>query len=380
MTGWWRAAWAVARNDLRSWLRSPWAIAAAVVPPLGMAAFVWVLTLAVGKQPVALVVQGTGPATQRIVALFRDDLEAYSLRQMTAPDAAQAMRDQRVAGIVTVPTDFDAAVIHGGATIRLDLNNVNLDLSDDLRRTVARTAGSFEAPILGTDAGDPFAQFAGPDPYLVTFQEHLRRGTTVSLLSYDVIPVLILAVLNIGMLGTALLCVREFENKTAKLLLLAPARRDAIVGGKLLGGVLATLSVVGPLVALAAWQHVIRPPQGHWLPLLALLAAVTVMSAGLGLLLGVALRKGRLVTMLGLNAAIVLFFLGGGFTTIAFLPGWLQTLSRLLPTSYAIDGLRQALFYPDLLGFGRDLLFLCGSALLAVVLGMIALSRGWQRT
>jgi ABC-2 type transport system permease protein len=379
MSGALRVIWAVACADLRAWLRSPWAIAAALVPPLGLAAFVWVLTLAVGRQPVALVVQGDGAQTRRIVELFKDDAEAYALKQMSADQAQRELATQQVAAIVTIPADFDTALFKGNATVRLDLNNVNLDLADDLRRTVTRTVGEVQAPILGTDAGDPFAQFAGPDPYLVTFQEHLLRRTTVGFEQYQVIPVLILAVLNIGVLGTALLCVREFEGKTAKLLLLSPASRSAIAAGKLLGGLLATAAVVAPLVVVSAWRGIVAPPPGHWPSLIALLAAVGAMSAGLGLLLGVAMRRGRLVTMVGLNAAIALFFLGGGFTTVAFLPDWIQAISRLLPSSYAIDGLRQTLFYPDLLGVGRDLLMLGGCALASIVLGTVALSRGWRR-
>jgi len=55
-----RPAWAVARHDLAVWRRTPWAVAAALVPPMGMALLVAVLTWSVAKQPVALVVQGAG--------------------------------------------------------------------------------------------------------------------------------------------------------------------------------------------------------------------------------------------------------------------------------------------------------------------------------
>ncbi|HVM67244.1 MAG TPA: hypothetical protein VMU14_20410, partial [Acidimicrobiales bacterium] len=53
--------WAIARLDFRIWCRTPWAIAAAAVPALGMALLITVLTWSVTRQPVALVVQGTGP-------------------------------------------------------------------------------------------------------------------------------------------------------------------------------------------------------------------------------------------------------------------------------------------------------------------------------
>jgi ABC-type multidrug transport system permease subunit len=132
------------------------------------------------------------------------------------------------------------------------------------------------------------------------------------------------------------------------------------------------------LSGLCGWQLPI-PSWTHALALLALFTAVTLTTVGLGTLLGVWLRDARLVTMTGLNAAAYLFFLGGGFTTVAFLPDWIQLASRFVPTSYAINGLRQALFYPDLVGFARDVLVLTGCAVLSVVLASLMLARAWRR-
>jgi ABC-2 type transport system permease protein len=110
-----------------------------------------------------------------------------------------------------------------------------------------------------------------------------------------------------------------------------------------------------------------------------LLLTVTLLTVGLGILLGVALRDERLVTMTGLNLAAYLFFLGGGFTTVAFLPRWLQIASRFVPTSYAIEGLRQTLFYPELTGVGYDLLVLSGWAVCSLLLAVAVLGRTWRR-
>src|SRR5947208_15231188 len=94
----------------------------------------------------------------------------------------------------------------------------------------------------------------------------------------------------------------------------------------------------------------------HALALVALLGAVTLATVGFGTVLGGALRDTRLVTMTALNASAYLFFLRGGFTTVAFLPHSLPVASRFVPTRYAIEGLRQAVFHPDPAASGRDLL------------------------
>ena len=401
------AVWGMARHDLAVWLRSPAAIAAALLPAVGMGVLVAVLTVSVGRQPVALVVQGEGRFATRMARLIMGDTDAYLLEKMTAADAERALGDQRVAAIIVVPEDFDAGVARADAAVDLYLNNVNIDIADDLRRAVTRSVAEFDAPQLGLlgELHGPSKGVLLPNPYRVAVAEHDLRETDVSFLQYQVIPILVLIVISIGLLGTALLTARDFERGTAKMMVLSPVGRLPLVLGRLLGGTLITIALVAPLVGLGFLTHHIPychegsgaplwvtlllsgpcgwmlpvPSWTHALALIALFVAVTLTTVGLGTLLGVALRDARLVTMAGLNGAAYLFFLGGGFTTVAFLPDWIQVVSRFVPTSYAINGLRQALFYPDLVGFGRDLLVLSACAALSVVLASLMLARAWRR-
>jgi len=402
-----RGLWGMARNDLRVWLRSPSAIAAALLPALGMGVLVAVLTNSVGQQPVALVVQGKGAAATRIANLIRGDPEAYLITEMTPSEAERAIGEQRAAAIIVIPANFDSAVAGATASVDVYLNNIDIDLADDIRRSVTRSVAEFDAPQLGllVELHGPSEGMLLPSPYRVAISEHDLRDTNVSFLQYQVIPIILLIVISIGLLGTSLLTARDFERGTAKMLVLSPIRPLVLVVGRLLGGTLITFALVSPLIALGFLTHRIPycgeestapqwvtilfsgpcgwilpvPSVSHGMALLALLLAVTLMTVGIGTLLGVALRDTRLVTMTGLNGSAYLFFLGGGFTTVAFLPRWLQIASRFVPTSYAIEGLRQALFYPDLIGFGRDMLVLSLSAILSVVLASVMLTRALRR-
>lgn len=98
----------------------------------------------------------------------------------------------------------------------------------------------------------------------------------------------------------------------------------------------------------------------------------------MGATLGALLRDARTVTMAASTLATYLFFLGGGFTTIAFLPAWLQDISTFVPIRYAIDGMRQALFYPNLDGVSTDLAVLLMTALISIAIGSIAVRRSWS--
>ena len=339
--------------------------------------------------------------------IITGDEDAYLLQRMSAADAERAFGEQRVAAIIVIPENFDWAAARAEAIVDLYLNNINIDIADDLRRAVTRSVAEFDAPQLGLlgELHGPSVGVLLPNPYRVAVAEHDLRETNVSFLQYQVIPIVVLIVISIGTLGTALLTARDFERGTAKILVVSPAGRAALVVGRLLGGSLITVALVAPLVVLGFLTHYIPyceeesglprwlimllsgpcgwilPPVAwtHALALVALLTAVTVMTVGLGTLLGMALRDVRLVTMTAHDVSAYLFFLGGGFTTVAFLPRWLQAASRFVPTSYAIEGLRQALFYPDLRGVGHDLLVLTGCAALSILLASTLLARAWRR-
>ena len=49
-----------------------------------------------------------------------------------------------------------------------------------------------------------------------------------------------------------------------------------------------------------------------------------------------------------------------------------------MPTRYAIDGLRQALFYPDLHNFGPDLAALCLFGVASLGAATLVMRRTWR--
>ena len=50
-----RQTWTLAVHDVGQWRRAPWAIAAALIPPVALALLAYVLTFNLGHQPIALV-------------------------------------------------------------------------------------------------------------------------------------------------------------------------------------------------------------------------------------------------------------------------------------------------------------------------------------
>src|SRR5204862_103 len=82
----------------------------------------------------------------------------------------------------------------------LYLNNVDIDLADDLRRSVTRSVAEFDAPQLGLlgELHGPSSGVLLPNPYRVAVAEHDLRKTNVSFLQYQVIPIVVLIVISVG--------------------------------------------------------------------------------------------------------------------------------------------------------------------------------------
>jgi ABC-2 type transport system permease protein len=375
------AVWAVASADVRRWRRSPMLVAATLVPAAGMALMVVALTYAVGRQPVALVTEGHGPVADRIVEVIRES-DGFFLVRRTPAQAARDLEAQRIAAVITVPRDFDARVATHDATIDVRINNVDLDFTDDIRRSVSEAVVEVDAPSLATLGENdlPPGTVSGlPNPYRVDVAETDLRRPDVSFLAYQVVPVLALLSLTAGTLVTALGIAGDRESGALEVVALSPARRSTLVAGRLLGGTVASAGLLAVVAGACAALGVLNPPAGRW-PLLALLLLVTAVgSVGLGVLVGLVTRRVTTTAMLGVNVATASFLLGGGFTTIAFLPRAVQDAARLFPTYYAVEGVREVLFYDRMPGLGRNLAVLAATALVSLVAGSVALARSARR-
>jgi ABC-2 type transport system permease protein len=374
-----KGIWTITRCDLLCWLRAPMMVICAIIPPLGMAILLYVLTLSVGKQPVALVIEDPGPGAQYIARIIGSDEEAYWLTITNAKNAERMLADQEVAAIITIPKNFDDVVYTSGANIYLTINNVDIDFADDLRRTVERSASSFDAPQVGMPEPDKRDDRIRPNPYLVTIFEKDLRVTNVSFLNYQIIPVFILLILSIGLMGTAMLCSQDRERGTAHYISVTPQPQFVMIAGRLLSGLIVSFIFLIPLLIFCNALGIVAPPADHWTLLIALFCATSLSASGIGAIVGSLLRGMKIVTMLSSIIATYLFFLGGGFTTIAFLPVWLQNISALNPIRYAIDGLRQILFYPDITGITKDFAVLLGTACCAIIIGSLALRQSWRK-
>lgn len=357
---------AIVRKDISVWLRQPTSIAATVLPAIAFMVILYFGAQAVGRNPVALVVQDSGPHAQELVNILSDS-GAFKVGMITiTPQKAEdALKQVKVAAVITIPSNFDAAYnTQKPDPVTIHINNLNLDFTNDLRRSLPAAITEF------------YAEKGNSSPIQIHIKETDLRSQDIDLLRFELVPNLVLLLTTAGIVNAGLATAREWEDSTIKELLLAPISKTTLIAGKLLSGWITTLLIASVVLLVGAASGYLRPEGTiYWISTLVIVLLIALASAGLGVAIGAASRRFQRVTAIGIPLSIDLFFLSGGITVAAFLPAWLQTIAHFVPTFYGTHALQMAIFYGSTEGLALDLSILGATALVAGVLGVLSLRR-----
>ena len=357
-----RGILAIASKDFRIWLRQPLAILVTIAPPLVFMLVILVSAGAVGRNPVALVVLDRGEPATRLASTLEHS-SAFRVVRSDPSAAEQQLADLTVSAVITIPAGFSDRFQSGQADpVTIHINNLNLDFTNDLRR-------SLPAAITRFYAGQRVS------PIAVSVRETDLRARDVDLVQFELVPTLVLLLTIAGVVSCGLATAREFEDRTIMELLLAPISTTSVIAGKLLAGWATTFLVGAVILALGAVTGLLRPAGWYWLETLGIVALIALMTAGLGAAVGARARGFAPVAMIGINLSIWLFFLSGGITVAAFLPGWVQAIGSFTPTFYGVHALEMAIFYGSTDSLGRDVAVLAATTVITLTLGSLSLRR-----
>jgi len=358
-----RTTWFILRKDLQIWLRQPANIGATIVPAL-VVLFIQALgAQAVGRSPVALVVDDAG-VQGALIAQAISNADVFRLQEDNAAQAQVALKNLDVVAIVTIPADFTARLqAHQPTQVDVTVNNLNLDLTNDIRRAVPDAVTQY------------YLAQGDASPIKVTMNESDLRQRDIQLFQYAVLPTIVLLLIISGLITGGLATAREWETSTVKELLLSPAPSHAVIAGKVLAGFV-TSFLLGVLVLAVAYLLGWIYPQGiYWLTTLLIVALIALLGSSLGVTIGAAFQRIQPVIGVSMFIALYLFFLSGGISVLAFEPSWLQSIAAFIPLTYGNHALQMAVFYNSADLLGRDVLVLALFSLVALFLGSMAINR-----
>ena len=362
-----RATEVIMRKDLQVWLHQPVTLLVTFAPALILILVELLGAQAVGRSPVALVVQDSGPQGLQMAQAIRD-ANVFRLQEVDATRAQTLLKNLDVVAVVTIPEGFSQGVQSRQAvTVNVTVNNLNLDFTNDIRRAVPDAITHY------------YAAQGEQSPVKISMDERDLRQRDIQMFQYSVLPIVVLLLIISGLISGGNAAAREWESATVKELLLSPVPGGAIIAGKVLAGFLTSFAL-GMLVLLVAYGLGWIYPQGVYaLDATLVVGLVALLGASLGVAIGAALQRIMPVIAVSVNVAFYLFFLAGGMGVLAFEPVWLQNIAAFVPLTYGDHALQMALFYNSADLLGRDVLVLGLSSLLALVLGTVMVRRGMAK-
>jgi ABC-2 type transport system permease protein len=166
-----------------------------------------------------------------------------------------------------------------------------------------------------------------------------------------------------------------FEQRIGALerLLLAPLRLPALLGGKLLGGMVVGLITTAVVLIVAL---VLFGASGiRWLLLILGMVFAGAAFAALGALVSVSVKEVFEAQTLANAFRFPMMFLGGVFVPVASLPLGLKIVARALPLTYGVEVLQVALGGGELWLGALDLAVLTAFALVLFMLATWVMAR-----
>jgi ABC-2 type transport system permease protein len=278
-------------------------------------------------------------------------------------DEKAAMQHGDISAIVVVPSGTGAAVAAKSATsIQLYTDPSQSQTSQVVEQITDQIVAASNLQIAGGSA-------------VVGIQQETLQSTNISTVAYLVPSILAMALMQLGVFA-AIPLVQQREKGILKRIGATPLARWKLVGSNVLmrlmvaivdavvilgiGLVFFNVQIVGSLLAAAG---------------LVLLGAGAFLAIGFAL--ASFLKTEEQATGVVQVVQMPMMFLSGIFFSFDFLPGFLQTVARLMPLTYLGDALRQVMVNgTQVAPLGMDVAILTGW--LVVCLGIAARSFRWE--
>jgi ABC-2 type transport system permease protein len=327
---------ALVRKETYQVLRDPSSIAMGVVLPLILILlFGYGLSLDVKNVPLAVVIDETSDEAIELLASLQ--LSRYFQPQISRSMvlAQQLLIEQKVDGIVRIPSDFVRQLNAGHADLQLIVEG------GDANR--ARIIQGYVQGAVGVWSARRTAQGRSVESAPVMLQTRMWFNEANES-AYFLVPGLIVLVMTlIGALLTAMVMAREWERGTLEALLVTPVRSDEILIGKTLPYFL--LGMVGLVVCVLAAKFLFHVPlRGSLLVLLGASMLYMLVALGIGLLISSWVKNQLVASQLTMLATFMPAFMLSGFMfDLRSMPAAVRLITYVLPARYYV-ALLQSVF------------------------------------
>lgn len=159
-------------------------------------------------------------------------------------------------------------------------------------------------------------------------------------IDYMIPGIIVMAIMVTGIMATASGFAEEREKGIYRRLSLTPLKRQTLIGGQILQRYLVILvqTILLLLVGILGFKLHIG---GNYFLFWLMLTLGSLCFLSIGFALTILIRSAKSATPICMIAFFLLMFLGGIFFPVNIMPGFLQAISKVLPSTHLNDALRQ---------------------------------------
>jgi len=307
------------------------------LPTVMMLVFAFALSLDQSHVPIGVVLESDGAMAQDLAAAFSgsrffDVTPARDRRELAAQVVAGELK-----GFVVIPQDFDARLKEGSRGPLVQI------ITDGSQPNTASFVAAYARGVVTTWLNGREGAHAAP----VSLDARFWFNPEINSRHFLIPGAIAIIMTLIGTLLTALVVAREWERGTMEAVMSTPATMLEILLGKLLPyfglGLIATFGCT--LLATHAFGV---PLRGSYFALFLLASAFLVPALGQGLLISTRARNQLVASQLAAQTGFLPAFMLSGFLfEIGNMPGWLQTLTYLIPARYFVASLQTVFLTGD---------------------------------
>ncbi len=337
---------ALMRKDLRLFFLDRRAVLMSVVAPIAIASFFgYIFGGGAGNEdssriPVLVADQDGSAFTREIVNRLVSD-PALEVKPSTAEQAREAVRKGKATAAVVIPKNLGAdmmrALLQGGQKPEIGMQ---FDPSHTIEMRMLQgivTGAVMEA--IGKQLNGPGAKSGGLTvPFRVGSDAVTSvRGTRYNGYAHSFGGMGIQFLLMVGVeVGIGLLLQRQ--RGVWKRMRAAPLTRGVLLGSRIASSAVTSMGTLMVLFAFARVVFGVRI-EGSLTGFLGVCAAFSLMTAAFGLLIATLGKTADGTRALAILATLLMVMLGGAWVPTFIFPKWLQALTVVIPTRWAMDGL-----------------------------------------
>jgi ABC-2 type transport system permease protein len=368
----------IAWKDLTEYRRSRITLFFSILFPIlmiGMIGFIFQdSTSALNNTPIGLVMEDTGVYGEQIALLFTSITSESNAIQVVHVTAQSEINNLILTGdiraAIVIPQNFSNSLLNqtqAQVLILTDPSNPTIaqGITQYLHNMVLLIADHFSRALITSQM--PI------DPDFLLYPIALNVETIVpgGGSSFDFVAPGFIA-MNVMMSGLTALgaaLARERESGTLAGVLMAPISRTAIILGKTISFTIRNLfqGAITITMAILIFGITIR---GNPLLIAGILIIGTISFLGLGIVATAITKEQESAQLILGLLQFPMMFLSGVLFPVEQMPSFLQSVSKVLPLTYAVDALRKVM----ILGAGIDAVIL--PIVILVVLGVVTMTLG----